>query len=53
MRVCVLIAGNDYTKSEKHLALFGLLYFKDTESSEAKEIIAKTSLELIWRTERW
>jgi len=35
------------------LALLERLYFKDTESTEAKEIIAQTYLELIWWTERW
>jgi len=39
--------GNNYTKNEKHLVLLGLLYFKDTESTEGKEIVARTPLELI------
>jgi hypothetical protein len=53
MRVSVLLTGNNYTKSEKNLAFLGRLYLKDTESTEAKEIIARTFLELIWWTERW
>jgi hypothetical protein len=53
MRVSVLLTGNNYTKCETLLALLERLYFKDTESTEAKEIIARTSLDLIWLTERW
>jgi hypothetical protein len=40
----VLLTGNKYTKSEKRLALLGRLYLKESESTEAKEIIARKFL---------